>query len=165
VVGFVGALAHWLDWPLIEQVVAAVPDAHFVFVGPGDNEGRLASLRALPNATVLGWRPYEQVPAYVQAFTACWVPFAQSAVGRSANPVKVYEYLSLGKPVVTTPVADADGFGGVVPVARDADEMVARLQAALAAPLEGADARRAYADRNTWAARAEAYRKFAESLR
>ena len=56
------------------------------------------------------------VPAYMQAFTVGWVPFAAGAIARAANPVKIYEYLALGKPVVSTPVA-RDG-SRVAPAAR-----------------------------------------------
>ena len=82
------------------------------------------------NVRVLGPRPYAHVPAYVQAFDVCWVPFDQSQVSRAANPVKIYEYLALGKPVVSTPVADTETFGGLVHVGRSADEIAALLRAA-----------------------------------
>lgn len=134
VVGFVGVMSggatyEWLDWELLRDTVRALPEFDFVFVGPHRHSADVEALRALPNAYLLGWRSYELVPAYVQAFSVCWVPFSRGAVGHAANPVKIYEYLALGKPVVSTPVSDTHEFGSLVSVAHDADEMARHLRA------------------------------------
>ena len=86
IVGFVGALYEWVDWTLIAEVVRAVPDCDFVFVGPQHGRGSTGVLRGLDNAMLLGARPYDRVPGYLQAFDVCWVPFDQSRVSRAANP-------------------------------------------------------------------------------
>jgi hypothetical protein len=49
-------------------------------------------------------------------------------VGHAANPVKLYEYLALGKPVVTTPLADLDEFGGLVSAGESAQEITPLLR-------------------------------------
>ncbi|MFH1746138.1 MAG: glycosyltransferase [Planctomycetota bacterium] len=168
-IGFVGVMAggatyEWLDWELLIQVVQALPEFDFVFIGPHDEQAHVHALRAAPNAYLLGWRPYDQVPAYMQAFTACWVPFSQGVVGRSANPVKIYEYLALGKPVVTTPVSDTQAFGNVVVTAATVDEMMAALRMAVSEGRTGAQARIAYARANSWEARARAFMEFVTTL-
>ena len=164
IVGFVGALYEWIDWNLIRATAERMPEAEFVLIGPEDGRGRPDLLSALPNVHLLGPRPYDRVPAYVQAFDVGWVPFVQSDVGRAANPVKIYEYLALGKPVVTTPVADTEAFGGLVGVACTPDEMVEHLRAALHTPGTQAEQRLAFARENTWDARARDYMRFLESI-
>ena len=164
IVGFVGALYEWIDWTLIGEVVRALPDCDFVFVGPHDGRSSTSALSGVDNATFLGARPHDRVPAYVQAFDVCWVPFDQSRVSRAANPVKIYEYLALGKPVVSTPVADTDSFEGLVRVGHDADEIVEHLRAALAEGSAQADRRVAFARANSWDARAADYVSFTASL-
>jgi len=164
IVGFVGALYEWIDWKLIGDVVRAMPDCDFAFVGPHDGRSSTGVLNGVDNATFLGARPYDRVPAYVHAFDVCWVPFDRSQVSRAANPVKIYEYLALGKPVVSTPVADTDSFEGLVRVGRDADEIVAHLRAALAEGDAHADRRVAFARANSWDARAADYVSFIASL-
>jgi glycosyltransferase involved in cell wall biosynthesis len=164
IVGFVGALYEWIDWPLIRATAQALPDVWFVFVGPHDGRSDVGSVADLANVTLLGRRPYAAVPAYMQAFDVCWVPFRQDAIGAAANPVKIYEYLALGKPVVSTPVADLDSFLGHVVEVRAAAEAAAALRAALGDAAAGADARRAFADGNSWDARAREYAEFVRGL-
>lgn len=164
IVGFVGALYGWIDWALVQRVVRMLEDVRFVFVGPDDGREEIGRLATLPHVHFLGRRPYEQVPAYMRAFDVCWVPFCQDRVGLAANPVKVYEYLALGKPVVSTPVADVEAFEGLVEVGRTPDEVAECLRRALRHPPTDAEARSAFAARNSWATRAAAYAAFAADL-
>ena len=164
ILGFVGALYEWIDWPLIVNVAAALPRVQLVFVGPHDGRSDVGSVASLLNVTLLGPKPYGDVPAYINAFDVCWVPFKQDQIAAAANPVKLYEYLALGKPTITTPVADVDSFEGLISVARTADEVVGQVLTALAADSKEAEARRAFADRNSWDARAVEYVEFAKSL-
>ncbi len=172
IIGFVGALYEWIDWALIEACARQLPEADFVFVGPHDGRSEMQRLGGLKNVRLLGPRPYAQVPAYVAGCTVCWVPFKQNAVGAAANPVKIYEYLALGKPVVTTPVADTAVFGALLAVGRSADEIVVALRAALAGEatssgltrVKARDARVAFARENSWEARAREYVRFVQKL-
>jgi hypothetical protein len=82
-----------------------------------------------------------------------------------ANPVKIYEYLALGKPVVSTPVADTDSFAEHVRVGRDAGEIAGHLRAAVGeADGQGAERVR-FARANSWDARAAEYVSFVAALR
>lgn len=164
IIGFVGALYDWIDWGLIVHAARALSDCDFVFVGPTDGRGATSGPAALPNVRFLGPRPYDRVPAYMAAFDAAWVPFDASRVSRAANPVKIYEYLAVGKPVVTTPVADTDSFGGLVRVGRTPEEIVAQLRAAVGERDADVERRRAFARANSWDARAVEYVSFLTSL-
>ncbi len=164
IVGFIGALYEWIDWELIAATADSCPECDFVFVGPHDGRGDVERLTRRPNVTMLGPRAYEQVPAYVAAFDVCWVPFKQNDVAAAANPVKIYEYLALGRPVVTTPVADVDSFGSLIAVARSAEEMASALRGALMAPTDLAADRVRFAEENTWASRSREYVEFVGSL-
>jgi glycosyltransferase involved in cell wall biosynthesis len=164
IVGFVGALYEWIDWKLIAHVVEALPECDFVFVGPHDGRSSTNVAAHMKNAAFLGARPYDRIPAYLRAFDVCWVPFDQSRVSRAANPVKIYEYLALGKPVVSTPVADTDSFEGLVRVGRSADEIVGHVRAALAEGDAQAGRRVSFARANSWDSRAADYVSFVASL-
>ena len=166
IVGFVGALYEWIDWRLIEGVSKSLPECDFVFVGPHDGRGSTDELKQRANVRFLGRRTYDQVPSYVNAFDACWVPFDNSGVSKAANPVKMYEYLALGKPVVTTPVADTGSFQNLVRVGRDADEVADHIRGALVAEREApaSEARIGFARANSWDVRAAAYVDFVKSL-
>jgi len=164
VVGFVGALYEWIDWDMIRETARRLPDFDFVFVGPQRARGNGNGLAALPNVRFLGARPYDRVPAYLKTFDVCWIPFRQNDVGAAANPVKMYEYLALGKPVVTTPVADTDSFGRLIDVVRSPTEMAGCLRTALETRSTDVDARIAYARQNEWNVRAREYVDFLTSL-
>lgn len=159
-VGFVGALYHWLDVELIDAVTAALPNVGFVFIGPAD-----ARHTPHPRANVLqlGPVPHERVPACIDAFDVGWLPFRNEAVGRSANPIKLYEYLALGKPVVTTPLADLDEFSGLVSVGESAQEVVRLLEERLADGSTG-EKRVALARNCSWRHRADALVAFIDEL-
>jgi glycosyltransferase involved in cell wall biosynthesis len=104
---YVGTLhADRLDVPLCVQTAQALKGAAtVVLVGPnalGDGD-----TRALRDAGVvlLGARPYEQVPAYLQHADVLLVPHLVNAFTDSLDPLKLYEYQAVGRPVVATPVA------------------------------------------------------------
>jgi glycosyltransferase involved in cell wall biosynthesis len=164
IIGFVGALYHWIDWELIAEAARSLPEFDFVLVGPVGVEDGPDRLATLGNVRLLGPRPYQEVPAYMNAFDVCWVPFGESITSRAADPVKIYEYLSLGKPVVTTPVGDVKELGDVVSVGQSAEDIIDILREAAAAPEVDAEARVAVARANSWDARAAAYVRFVESL-
>lgn len=163
IVGFVGALYEWIDWPLIRRAAAALPDFDFVLVGPhpADTPDRI---KDRPHVRLTGPAPYAEVPEILRGFDVCWVPFRAGDIAAAANPVKIYEYLAMGKPVVTTEVADTDVFEGLVRVGRDADQIIAHLREAATAPLEDRAARRAFARNNAWDRRADQIISFLASL-
>lgn len=106
IAGFVGALFGFIDYELLYRTIATLPEVSFVFVGRTFNEGRsgVERLRGLPNATFLGAKPQAEVPAYVSGFDVCIAPFKTDGVSRAVSPLKIYEYLACGKPVVSTPL-------------------------------------------------------------
>ncbi len=105
IIGYYGALAEWVDFGLIAAVARAHPEWTFVLVGDVFVKD-LAGLDTLPNVKLTGRRPYEEMPQYLYHFDVCLVPFVLSDVTHAVDPVKFYEYLSVGKPVVTVPLEE-----------------------------------------------------------
>jgi glycosyltransferase involved in cell wall biosynthesis len=106
ILGFVGTLFPFLDFELLEAVAAGHPDKSLVLVGPVEAGSReaVARLTRQPNVHHLGPQPQDAVPAFVAAFDVCLNPFRRSRVSDSVNPLKVYEYLAAGRPVVSAPM-------------------------------------------------------------
>ncbi len=95
-----------LDVDLVLQVADEAPDLQLVFVGPSSLQSRdVAALRANANVHLLGPRPNGAVPSYVQHASVLMVPHVVSPFTESLDPLKAYEYLASGRPVVSTPVA------------------------------------------------------------
>jgi glycosyltransferase involved in cell wall biosynthesis len=132
VAGYVGVIGRWLDYALIEQAIAACAEVDFVFVGPAGEPAALERLRRLANFRWVPRQPYDAIPGIVRGFDACLIPFAAGPIARSTNPVKVFEYFALGKPVVTTPVDELEPWraGELVYWAADAAAFAAAVQRA-----------------------------------
>jgi glycosyltransferase involved in cell wall biosynthesis len=95
-----------LDIELVVDVARALPDLSLAFVGPNSlSANSQASLEGLPNVDLLGPRPYENVPAYLQHADIIIVPHRVSPFTESLDPIKLYECLVVDTRTVATPIA------------------------------------------------------------
>ena len=156
--GYVGYLGPWLDYRLLATAMVAAPDVQFVFIGPVNDKAGFDLLRRQQNFHWLGVKPYNDVPAFVNALDCCLIPFRPGNIARTTNPVKIFEYFSLGKPVVTTPVLELEQYRDrqLVFWAADPDSFVRGIRSALREQGNAlAEERKAVARENTWSARAD----------
>ena len=110
VVGFMGTVAWFTDTEPIAESADAYPEIHFVLVGPVQSGVDIEPLRSRANVSLWGPVPYERVPSIVNRFDACLIPFRVGPISDSLCPVKFFEYLYLGKPVVSTPMPELEEF-------------------------------------------------------
>jgi glycosyltransferase involved in cell wall biosynthesis len=105
---FTGAVvASKLDFPLLLGLARARPAWSFALVGPvgpGDPRTDISALEAAPNVYLLGRRSYTELPAVLRAAAAGLIPYARNELTDSIFPMKVYEYLAAGLPVIATPL-------------------------------------------------------------
>ncbi len=165
---FTGAVvATKLDLELLEGVARARPNWSIALVGPvgaGDPRTDISALERLPNVHLLGVRPYAKLPEVLRGADAALVPYAINDLTRSVFPMKVYEYLAAGLPVVTTPLPALAETAGVV-VAADAPAMVAAVERVLAEDGPAARRARSVAVReNSWDARLEEIDSYLSAL-
>lgn len=128
--GYVGIIQDRVDFALMDQLAKANPDISWVFIGPvwptflksvRPKAPEIANLQKNPNVYFLGAKPYSDIPSYVRQFDVAIIPHKINDLTQSMNPLKMYEYLSLGKPVVSTPVAGLEKFKEHIALASDAD--------------------------------------------
>lgn len=103
IIGFSGMLQECIDYDKIETVAKERPDWSVVLVGgsmPGVN---LDYLKKYPNIHFLGMKKYDDMPAYLGAFDVCLNVFRSGDLSKDVSPLKFYEYMASGKPIVTTP--------------------------------------------------------------
>lgn len=104
-VAYVGALDQLkVDFDLIKEVARQCPDVQFVCVGPvgsGDYTAESA-LPRLPNIHYLGRLPQHELPTILRGCAAGIIPYHLNAYTASVSPLKLYEYLAAGCPVVST---------------------------------------------------------------
>jgi len=102
-VGFVGTIDDRLDVALLAKCAGALPAASLVLVGPiKRHRVNVRSLRKLPNVHFLPPCTHAEVPSLVAAFDVCLIPYRVNEYTRALSPIKLYEYLAMGKPVVAT---------------------------------------------------------------
>ena len=114
-IGYRGAIARWFDFDLLRTVAEAEPDWRFVLVGPIDRrvavEVELAA--TLPNVEFIGERGSDEMPGYAQAFDVEAVWFVVDELTQGVTPLKVFESLAAGTPVVSTPLPACESIPGV----------------------------------------------------
>jgi glycosyltransferase involved in cell wall biosynthesis len=131
VIGFYGGFAeHTTDISLLEKVVDLLPEMSFVFVGRASSD--CSRLMLAKNVRMLGQKPYEQIPHYGKCFDVAIMPWRQNRWIRACNPIKLKEYLALGKPIVSTPFNELDKYLDVVYEARTAEDFARAIEKALA---------------------------------
>jgi GT2 family glycosyltransferase/glycosyltransferase involved in cell wall biosynthesis len=157
VVGYIGAIADWFDVQLVAEAARRRPDVTFVLVGSTDFCDTKPLLR-LPNVKLVGEVPYSEVPRYLHAFDCCFIPFLLTELIQATNPVKVYEYLAAGKPVVATKLPELEPISGLVHLAANSQEFVSLIDVALAErnDISLAKSRAAWASGHDWSSRCEA---------
>lgn len=106
--GYVGVIQERVDVDLLSALARELPESSIVLIGPVTAPRHVEALRSLRNVHLLGERAAADVPAYIRAFDVCLVPHVDDALTRSMNPLKVYEYLAAGKPVVASGLAEMD---------------------------------------------------------
>lgn len=132
VVGFHGALAPWIDFKLVEEVIRLRPALRFVFVGPVDPQvkGEVSELAAAPNVDLLPAQPSDRIAEFVRGFSVGILPFVIDQMTEAVTPLKMYEYLATGVPVVATPLPACLQHPAVA-IAADANAFAAQIDTAL----------------------------------
>ncbi len=140
IVGYVGNLRDRIDWTLLHEVVAAMPDVTFVFFGPaGDNLNAL-SLAQHSNVHVLGIIPYDALAFHLKAFDVGIVPHLNNELTERMNPLKVYNYFAAGLPIVSSEVANLESLGSVLKTATNASDFISAIRESLASPVDTSSA-------------------------
>jgi glycosyltransferase involved in cell wall biosynthesis len=161
-IGTVGALdVYKVDVELLERMAREHRAWHFVLIGPVDysETGSAKSVRKLgqlPNVHFLGPKPREEVPAYVHAFDVAIIPYRDSPYNRSSFPLKFWEFLAAGKPVVASGLPALEPYRHLVTLASSTESFADGISSALVASEEGKTDRIAEARRHDWSERVAA---------
>ena len=149
VVGYFGAISDWFDVELVRYLAERRPQYSFVLIGHTFGAD-VSALKGLPNVHLLGEKPYADLPAYLHGFDACIIPFKDTELIRATHPVKVYEYMAAGKPVVARDMPELRPMSLCHVVSSD-EEFAAKLDEAVSdKDPAAASARAEFARRNTW---------------
>jgi glycosyltransferase involved in cell wall biosynthesis len=131
-IGYVGALNTLrLDINIFEKIAEARPDWQLILVGPEDEVFKNSRLHELPNVYFLGKKPLKDLPTYIQSFDVCLNPQVVNEVTSGNYPLKIDEYLAMGKPVIGTATPAMDMFKDHVYLGTNADQYIGLIAKAL----------------------------------
>jgi glycosyltransferase involved in cell wall biosynthesis len=152
---YVGALDERLDFGLVRKLCIEIPELTVVLIGPSSVPG-VSLLSSLPNALLLGSKPYEEIPGYLQHAQVGLLPLSLHASNRGRSPLKLYEYGASGLPVVGTSTPELSQRDlAFLRLAEGPDQFVAEVRAILDRPDSArvmSDAAKRTAAQHTWSA-------------
>jgi teichuronic acid biosynthesis glycosyltransferase TuaH len=158
IIGYFGAVERRIDYTLLGNVAKNNPGKTFVLVGPVVSEYVPSSFTALKNVKLTGPVSYSEMPAVVKGFDVALIPFKKDDVSRTIFPLKLFEYLGAGKPVVCTDFNPdlAEFTGDIVPFCDTAESFSEAISVAIAHNAPDAVAKRLeIAAANTWERRVD----------
>lgn len=130
--GFVGMLQDCIDYDLLASLSDHFPEGEIRLIGKPLPGVDLKAINEKPNIRMLGLIPQIELPDYIKEFDVCLNVFREGKLSRDVSPLKFYEYLATGKPIVSTrePIQVND-FSDVVYIADDSDDFIAKCEKAL----------------------------------
>jgi teichuronic acid biosynthesis glycosyltransferase TuaH len=102
IIGYFGSIERRIDYGLLEKVASLNTGKSFVFAGGVADEYLPPGFRDLPNVYFIGKVPFSEMPSVIKGFSICIIPFKRDKVSATIFPLKLFEYLGTGKPVVST---------------------------------------------------------------
>jgi glycosyltransferase involved in cell wall biosynthesis len=150
---------HKVDMDRLLAIATQRPDWSLVLIGPewegADPPLALTSLRRLSNVTLLGHVPYDDLPAYLHEADVLLIPYVFNDATRAVSPLKFFEYLATGRPIVASPLPSLLPYANAIALANTDAEWISGIEASLRDPHNLQLQRRALAKKNTWETRLE----------
>ncbi len=137
---YTGVLSDYkLDFSLIEQCAVARPGWNWIFIGDepeGQKSPAVSRLREMPNVYFFGYRSYDTLPSYLRGTDIAVLPNLTTGYMSGVFPMKLYEYMAAGKPIISTGIDALDDIKDQIAVAHDPTEWIYSVEKLLTAPPE-----------------------------
>ncbi len=157
VIGYFGAVANWFDYELVSKISDAYPNHYIVIIGI-INDKLFKQNRLNMRSNIIAKPPvaYNELMHYANYFNISIIPFLNNEIIRSCSPVKLFEYMALGKPIITTDILECRKYKSAL-IAKDHDEFISLIDKALKIPEDDDYFKimKKEAEENTWDARAK----------
>jgi hypothetical protein len=163
-IGSVGDINRDYDWDYVQAIAKALPEVRFCFLGriqdpaPQARREIMEIFRANPNLQWLGWRDYPLIPAYMRSFDILMNFLRADAFGDRRSPLRLYDYLTTDRPIISTAVREAQEHLPHIQIAKapgDAIQLIREILAGGHSP--DIPARRNYIASHSWHDRAKEF--------
>jgi hypothetical protein len=134
IIGYIGAIGFKIDVNILIHTAKMHPDWSLIFVGPEKlkRDNKYFILRKLNNVIFLGFKPLKLLPNYLKVFDVAIMPYDVKTHVTTSFPLKLYEYLSAGKPVVSVNLKSLNKLKDIVKVANSSTEFVSYIEEVIA---------------------------------
>lgn len=155
IAGFVGAIdSYKLNISLLRQISILNGDVSFVLIGKpfiDKNSKEIEELKKRRNVYFLGPRDRKEIPAYVQAFDVCLIPYQKNEYNKYSFPLKFFDYMATGKPIIASGLPELEEFCEVIDIIKTPEEFTEILRKViLKGDSERREKRLEIASQNTW---------------
>jgi len=162
IIGYYGAISSWFDDKLLMYLARKRPQWQFVLIGNVSSPLKLKSLLGMANIYFLGEKHYRDLPAYLNSFDVCLIPFLKNKLTCAVSPIKLFEYLAAAKPVVSVDLPEVRKCGKLVYLAKNKKDFLEKVETALKEKnFLLKKKRQQFACHNTWTTRYNQIIKFA----
>jgi glycosyltransferase involved in cell wall biosynthesis len=127
IVGYIGTIDRWIDFEAIDSLAEKRPDLNLVFIGPI----KIKDIPRRKNIHYTGRVDYERIPSLCRYFDVCLIPFRPGELADTVNPLKLYEYFALGKPVVSYRMKELEPYADLLYLAEGQGDFLEKVIMAL----------------------------------
>lgn len=127
VIGYYGALASWFDYEMVEYLAKSRPNYEIVLIGwKYDNSYGKTNMDKYENIHYLGIVDYPHLANHSKYFDVATIPFLLNDVTKATSPVKLFEYMAVGNPIVTTDLEECRKYESCL-IAKDKEDFVKKI--------------------------------------
>jgi len=125
IIGYYGALSEWFDYELVNDVARTCKGYNIVLIGP-NYDGSIRRLLRTDNLFWLGSKEYQDLKNYLYFFGVAIIPFKVNRITHSTSPIKLFEYMAGGKPIVVTDLKECRKYRSVY-IAKDKEDFISKI--------------------------------------
>jgi len=153
--GLSGTLDARVDSKLIEIIALSRPNWHLIVLGDQRRGFQNSSkLKSIQNIHFLGKKPFQELPLWLNGCDVFLIPYVLNERTFYISPLKFYEYLAIGKPIVTVPLPEISDFSSICRQAASPESFIQEIEAALTTnTCHDTNVRRQTAQLHSWESR------------
>ncbi len=131
IIGYYGAISTWFDFEIIKYCAKKYSSYNFILIGKVCDGLDINELKQMPNVHFLGEKDYKDIPKYLYFFDVCLIPFKIIPLTLATNPVKFFEYIASGKPVVSVNLPELKEYGDICYLSKNKKKFAENIKLAL----------------------------------